>query len=159
MNALASRVRLALPQEAAALSALCMHSKRHWGYDEDFMRRCTASLTVGEAAIRQGRVWVAVDDRDRPLGVLQLSLEGTLVDLDKLFVDPSAIGAGIGGMLFRHAIVMAQSMGASRMTILADPNAAAFYERMGSRFRSMEPSDAIAGRELPLYEHDLASAH
>jgi GNAT superfamily N-acetyltransferase len=149
------RVRPALPQEAAALSALCMRSKRHWGYDEDFMRRCTASLTVAEAAVRQGCVWVAVDDRDRPLGVLQLSIAGTLVDLDKLFVDPPAIGAGVGAMLFRHALAAARGMGGSRMTILADPNAAAFYERMGARFRSMEPSDAIAGRELPLYEHDL----
>jgi GNAT superfamily N-acetyltransferase len=150
------RVRPALPQEAAALSTLCMRSKRHWGYDEDFMRRCTASLTVREEAVRQGRVWVAVDDRDRPLGVLQLTVDGTVVDLDKLFVDPAALGTGVGAMLFRHALAAAQGLGGSRMTILADPNAAAFYVRMGARFRSMEPSDAIAGRELPLYEHDLA---
>jgi GNAT superfamily N-acetyltransferase len=150
------RVRPALPQEAAALSALCMRSKRHWGYDDAFMRRCTESLTVREEAIRKGRVWVAVDDSDLPLGVLQLTVEGTVVDLDKLFVDPAAIGTGVGARLFRHGVVEAQRLGGSRMTIVADPNATAFYERMGARFRSMEPSDAIAGRELPLYDHDLS---
>ena len=41
------------------------------------------------------------------------------------------------------------------MTILADPNAAPFYERMGARFLRNAPSDAIPGRTLPLYEYDL----
>ena len=41
------------------------------------------------------------------------------------------------------------------MTILADPNAAPFYERMGATFMRMAPSDAIPGRSLPLYEYDL----
>jgi hypothetical protein len=43
------------------------------------------------------------------------------------------------------------------MTILADPNAARFYERMGARFLRNAPSDAIPGRSLPLYEYDLSS--
>ena len=43
------------------------------------------------------------------------------------------------------------------MTILADPNAAAFYQRMGARFLQDAPSDAIPGRTLPLYELDLTS--
>ena len=41
------------------------------------------------------------------------------------------------------------------MTILADPNAAAFYERMGARYLRHAPSDAIPGRTLPFYEYDL----
>ena len=41
------------------------------------------------------------------------------------------------------------------MTILADANAAPFYERMGARFLRNEPSDAIPGRVLPFYEYDL----
>ena len=51
----------------------------------------------------------------------------------------------------------ARSLGARRMTILADPNAAPFYERMGARFVRNAPSDAIPGRTLPLYEYDLTS--
>ena len=41
------------------------------------------------------------------------------------------------------------------MTILADPHAAGFYERMGARFLRMAPSDTIPGRELPFYGLDL----
>jgi GNAT superfamily N-acetyltransferase len=72
-----------------------------------------------------------------------------------MFVDPPAMGSGAGRMLFEAAARLARSLGARRMTILADPNAAPFYERMGARFVVHAPSDAIPGRLLPFYEYDL----
>ena len=47
--------------------------------------------------------------------------------------------------------------GAGRLTILADPNAAAFYERAGAVRIGEAPSDAAPGRLLPLYEVRLDS--
>ena len=44
---------------------------------------------------------------------------------------------------------------AKRLTILADPYAAGFYERNGARLIGEAPSDAIPGRSLPLYEIKL----
>jgi hypothetical protein len=38
------------------------------------------------------------------------------------------------------------------LTILADPNAAGFYEANGAVWIRDAPSDAIPGRRLPLYE-------
>jgi hypothetical protein len=58
--------------------------------------------------------------------------------------------------LFGEAVELARRLGYRRMTILADVNAAHFYERMGARFVSHRPSDAIPGRTLPFYEYDLA---
>ena len=149
------RVRAAHRGEESALSAICWRSKQHWGYDAAFMRHCTASLAVPRAAIEDGHVWVAVDASDRPLGVVQLAQVGDDIDLDKLFVEPAAIGAGIGELLFRHAVAEARRGSYARMTVLADPHATGFYEHMGCRFESMAPSDAIPGRELPLYVLDL----
>ena len=42
--------------------------------------------------------------------------------------------------------------GAERLAILADPNAAGFYERNGAVRIGEAPSDAVPGRLLPLYE-------
>lgn len=83
--------------------------------------------------------------------------EGEASDLDALFIDPPAIGSGAGRALFDAAVALARKRGARRMTILADPNAAAFYERMGARYLRNAPSDAIPGRTLPFYEYDLTS--
>lgn len=153
-------IRTAGPGEANALTALVRRSKEHWGYDDAFMTLSALSLRVRTEVIAAGHVFVA-SDADAPsvaLGVAQLApLVDGVVDLDKLFVDPPAIGTGVGALLLAHAVKVARQRGARRMTILADPNAAPFYEKMGARFLRMAPSDAIPGRELPLYDIDLVA--
>jgi GNAT superfamily N-acetyltransferase len=148
-------IRAAQVGEATKLTALCVRSKAHWGYDAEFMRLSASALAVDEADVTAGRVLVAADVEDRPLGIAAVLGKGDTVDLDALFVDPPAIGSGAGRALFAAALDLARGLGARRMTILADPNAAAFYERMGARFLRNAPSDAIPGRTLPLYEYDL----
>jgi GNAT superfamily N-acetyltransferase len=149
-------VRLARAGEAASLTALCVRSKAHWGYDAEFMRLSAEALAVSEADIEEGGVLVAFDGGGRTLGTANVVMEdGDVADLDAMFVDPPAIGSGAGRALFAAAAELARRRGARRMTILADPNAAAFYERMGARFLRNAPSDAIPGRTLPLYEYDL----
>jgi GNAT superfamily N-acetyltransferase len=149
-------IRRARPGECAALTALCVRSKAHWGYDAAFMAQCRDSLRVRPEAIRDGWVFVAVDDQDRPLGVAQVDVVDSAADLGLLFVDPPAIGTGAGRRLLRHAMDAVARAGFASMSILADPHAAAFYERMGAKLRCMAPSDAVPGRVLPLY--DLATA-
>ena len=151
------QVRSAKPGESQSLTALCVRSKAHWGYDAAFMKLSAVTLAVGEDDIATGRVLVAVDDTNRMIGMASVLPEGETSDLDALFVDPPAIGSGAGRALFEAAVSLARRQGARRMTILADPNAAAFYERMGARYLRNAPSDAIPGRTLPFYEYDLQS--
>ncbi|TMK12084.1 MAG: GNAT family N-acetyltransferase [Alphaproteobacteria bacterium] len=121
------RIRPARIGEAAALSELCFRSKQVWGYDDDFMAFCREPLRA-------------------PAG------EPATLDLDKLFIEPGWIRGGVGRLLLAHAIGEARRRGATRLTILADPNAAAFYEQNGGCFIRMASSDAIPGRFVPLYE-------
>ena len=150
-------IRPARAGEGLALTALCVRSKAHWGYDAEFMRLSAAALAVPEDDIGTGRVLVAVDTAGHLLGMATVLGGDDTVDLDALFVDPPAIGSGAGRALFAAALDLARGLGARRMTILADPNAAVFYERMGARFLRNAPSDAIPGRSLPLYEYDLTA--
>jgi GNAT superfamily N-acetyltransferase len=149
-------VRPARAGEAASLTALCLRSKAHWGYDAEFMRRCVPSLTVSEEGIAQGCVLVATDRAGHAIGTVSVMRDGEDAELGLMFVDPSAIGRGVGRVLFGQAVELARRLGHRRMTILADVNAAPFYERMGARFLRHLPSDAIAGRMLPFYEYALA---
>ena len=151
------QVRSAKPDESQSLTTLCVRSKAHWGYDAAFMKLSAAALTVNEDDIAAGRVLVAVDDTGRVIGMACVLPDGETSDLDALFIDPPAIGSGAGRALFEGAVAFARRQGARRMTILADPNAAAFYERMGARYLRNAPSDAIPGRTLPFYEYDLQS--
>lgn len=150
-------VRPARVGEAATLTALCVRSKAHWGYDAEFMRLSRDAITVAEKDISAGRVLVAVDAANQTIGLVRVEPDGEMAELGLMFVDPPAMGGGAGRMLFEAAARLARSLGARRMTILADPNAAPFYERMGARFVRNAPSDAIPGRTLPFYEYDLLS--
>ena len=150
-------VRLAQAGEAAGLTALCLRSKAHWGYDAEFMRLSTEAITVPESDIAAGRVLVATDEANRTIGLVRVEPDGETAELGLMFVDPPAIGSGAGRLLFEAATRLARGFGARRMIILADPNAAPFYERMGARFVRNAPSDAIPGRTLPFYEYDLHS--
>ncbi len=53
--------------------------------------------------------------------------------LDDLWIDPDWMGQGIGRLLFQHAEGQARRSGATRMEWEAEPNAIAFYEKMGGR--------------------------
>ena len=149
-------IRRARPGEREALTALCLRSKAHWGYDAEFMRLCAVTLVISDQSIAEGRVLVATEGDGRILGTSSVLQDGEDASLDLMFVEPGAIGSGVGRLLFIEAVRLARRLGYRRMTILADVNAAPFYERMGAHFLRQAPSDAIPGRWLPFYEYDLA---
>jgi GNAT superfamily N-acetyltransferase len=149
-------IREARLPEIDELSALCYRSKAHWGYDAVFMARCVPHLRVSLEAIGKDFAFVATAG-DRPVGVHQISVNGTGADLDLLFVDPPAIGTGVGRRLYRHAAGVALAAGCRKISIVADPFATAFYAAMGAQYVEDVPSDAIPGRMLPRYVHRLSS--
>ena len=83
------------------------------------------------------------------LGVAQIRMAGRDADLAKLFVEPSALRGGVGRALLAWATDAARAMGAERMVIEADADAAPFYRRLGARDAGLAPSGSIAGRMLP----------
>ena len=151
-------IRPARIEEAPALSKLCVRSKASWGYDKVFMALARGVLQVGAEQIAAGDVWVATAADRSVAGVVALgpAEQPNTLDLDKLFVEPQQIRTGVGRALIAHAIDEARRRGAERLTILADPNAAGFYERNGARRIGEAPSDAIPGRSVPFYEIKLA---
>lgn len=134
--------------ELPALSALCLRSKAVWGYDATFLEACRKELTIGSDALQTTSISVAEDD-GRIVGVAQVRLTGSEAELLKLFVEPTAMRGGVGRMLFRWAIEQATTQGAGRLVIEADPDAVAFYRRMGAEDDGFVPSGSIPGRLLP----------
>ena len=150
-------IRPARVEEALALSKLCVRSKASWGYDEAFMALARDVLEVSPEQIAAGDVWVATAPGGSVAGMVALgpSEQSNTLDLDKLFVEPQRIRTGVGRVLLAHAVIEARRRGANRLTILADPYAAGFYERNGARRIGEAPSDAIPGRSVPLFEITL----
>jgi GNAT superfamily N-acetyltransferase len=150
----AMAIRPARPAEAEALSELAVRSKGHWGYDDQFLEACRAELRVTQARCDGTHVLVA--ERDGKLvGFSELSGEPPAGALDKLYVDPAAIGIGVGGQLLQEAREQACRLGFAWLTVDADPNAEGFYVRFGARRIGSVPSGSIPGRWLPQLRWDL----
>jgi GNAT superfamily N-acetyltransferase len=124
------------------------------------MRQSASALTVTAAMIAQGQVLVAEDQCGSLMGVASLEAMETegKFDLSLLFVEPSAIRTGVGRTLFEAAIKLVAKDGGTSLSILADPFAASFYQRLGAVKVGEAPSDAIPGRYLPLLEYKISES-
>ncbi|MDP3693425.1 GNAT family N-acetyltransferase [Bradyrhizobium sp.] len=148
------RLRNALQDELSSLSGLCLRSKAHWGYDAAFLAACRTELTIHPHELQTTSLQVA--ERDTAVvGLVQVRVAGADADLLKLFVEPALLGAGIGRLLFEWAAARAHDLGATRMTIEADPGAVPFYVRMGAHHAGSVPSQSIPGRMLPRMRMEL----
>ncbi len=153
-NRLPCILRVPTVEELPALSALCLRSKAVWGYDNDFMEACRKELTIELSDLRSTSIAVA-EENGKVVGVGQIKIVGSEADLLKLFVEPTILRGGVGRTLFVWATEMATSRGADRLMIEADPDAAAFYRRMGAEDYGFAPSGSIAGRMLPKLVKEL----
>jgi GNAT superfamily N-acetyltransferase len=142
------------PDECTALTALCLASKAHWGYDAAFMAACVAELTVRPADLAADRYCVT-ECAGTILGVAALSADGNRGRIERMFVAPEVIGTGIGRALMDWLIGEARGLGLAAIDIDADPGAVGFYERMGARRVGEAPSGSMPGRMLPALVMDL----
>jgi GNAT superfamily N-acetyltransferase len=141
-------LRGAHPDEAAALTELCLRSKAVWGYDAAFMTACRDELTLTPETFGSSLLQVAVRD-GRVIGMVQVGIAGEVAQLDRLFVEPDQLRSGAGRILLDWAKAAARQVGAVVMIIEADPGAAGFYRREGAVDAGTVASGSIPGRCIP----------
>lgn len=108
------------------------------------------------AAAIAARPHAVAERAGEPLGFYALGLEEGGLALDSLFVEPAWLGRGIGRALWRHALEAGRALGHASMRVVADPNAAGFYRRMGALAVGGEGSDFAPGRVLPVFRAELS---
>ncbi|QRP49351.1 GNAT family N-acetyltransferase [Amycolatopsis sp. FDAARGOS 1241] len=146
------RLRAAEPHEAAAITELARRSKAYWGYSREFLDRVREDLTVHAHQIRAGNVVVA-EDGTTLLGYYRLGGAPPDGELADLFVDPGAIGTGLGRRLWDHAVGQARERGFRSLELEADPNAEPFYLHVGAT--KTGERQVASGRTLPVLRVDL----
>jgi GNAT superfamily N-acetyltransferase len=143
-----TRLRATDAKDLADLSAVCLRSKGHWGYDADFLAACRDDLTVSNTDLAG---YLAVTGpKGARTGVVTVLMAGPIAHLDKLFVDPSHLGQGLGRALMLWAVAQAKTAGATEMRIEADPFAEGFYTHFGATKIGETPSTVFPDRRLPL---------
>ncbi|HET8528610.1 MAG TPA: GNAT family N-acetyltransferase [Gaiellaceae bacterium] len=128
------------------LRAIAAAAKGHWGYDAQLVAGWAAEMALPDEPILAERDGIVV-------GWASVERRGDVLWLEDLWVEPAAMGQGVGRELFERA--RALGAGCGRMEWEADPNAVPFYERMGASYvRDSDPSEW--GRVLPVMAISLA---
>ncbi|MFG1912495.1 GNAT family N-acetyltransferase [Kribbella sp. NPDC048928] len=148
-------LRNAEPADSSMLTALTQRSKAHWGYPQAMLDQWKDILVVSVATIRDGKVVVAEQD-GVPAGYYNLTGEPPNGGLSDLFIEPAAIGTGLGRMLWNHAVASAHSAGFRTLTLDSDPHAEGFYLHMGAE--RIGDRTVAPGRVLPILRFTLAAA-
>src|ERR1043165_8761030 len=139
-------------EDVATLTEIAHAAKRHWGYPETWIAAWKDTLTMRPEFITANVAFIAIEN-ERPVGFYVVTKEPDGPHLDHLWVLPSSMGRGIGRALFEHAATEVKRLGFPALKIEADPNAEAFYKRMGAIRVGTSTSETCGERrELPLME-------
>ncbi len=146
-------IRDARPEEAGRLTAIAQASKAHWGYPGEWLDLWRDELTVSPDYVVENLVLVAESD-GRVAGYCSVTGDGPERELDALFIAPEAIRHGLGRRLVDAAAARVRGDGVTALEIASDPQAEAFYLKLGA-VRIGEVPSRPEGRTLPLLRLDL----
>lgn len=145
----------AQPEHTNLLTAIAISAKRHWNYPEAWIQHWLPQLTISEEYITTNEVWMMLDE-EKPIAFYSISQSEEGCELGHLWVLPEYIGKGIGKQLFNHVRERCKVLDIHRLIIYSDPNAQAFYEKMGAKKIGEDYSDLFGEeRVLPMMEINL----
>ena len=125
------QVRDAVPGEAAPLAELQRRASSVWESDRALLAARPDLIQPPHEAIAEGRVRVAAGTGGELLGFVVVVRGATVLEIDDLFVEPEAMGRGIGRALVEDAVAAAAASGAEALEATINDNALGFYERVG----------------------------
>jgi len=124
-------VRLAEVSERVALERLQLRSSMHFPMYRSQLTAHPDAIELPAEQITAGHVRVAERNGVVVGFAVLLERSGDACELDGLFVEPDRMRAGVGRRLVAEAKRIARERGATRIDVVANPQAVAFYEAVG----------------------------
>lgn len=128
---MAVSIRPARLEEREELEELQRRSSMHQPMYREQLAAHPDAIELPAEQIAAGLVRVAEEDGE-PVGfAVLLEPRDGVCELDGLFVEPGRMRGGVGRLLLEEAARMGREWGAGRIEVVANPQAVAFYERVG----------------------------
>ncbi len=129
-------------------------SKKNWGYTDELMRLWESDLQVNEEYILHNKVVKVFAESDY-IGFFALKAgNGKSIEIDHLWLLPGEQHKGYRRMIFQYIFSYMRSNGYNKATLIAEPHAKGFYDKMGGKITGQFQSK-ISGRFLDIYEYEL----
>ncbi len=154
MNPVKLTFRQAVPAESDLLTGICQRAKQSHGYDEEMMKIFLGDgdmVISADAIVRETFMLALIEERVVGFAHLMPVDVPETVYLENLFIEPDVQGLGVGRALFNWALVEAGNRGFRWLEWDSDPNASAFYVKMGGEQISHQESTLFPGRIIPKF--------
>jgi GNAT superfamily N-acetyltransferase len=125
------KVRRAVPADAASLSNIAYRAKASWGYPAAWLEIWRGELVVTPEYLEIHEGFVALRDLET-IGACVLEDAGGAWRLEHFWIEPAWHGRGVGQLLLQHARAAMNRRYGGSCEIVSDPNAEAFYLRLGA---------------------------
>jgi GNAT superfamily N-acetyltransferase len=119
--------RAATNADHTAIRALFRRSAVHWESDRAWLLANPQHLEWDGAALERARVY----DDGSIRGFSSWELVDGVLEVVDLFVEPDAMGRGVGRALIVDLTNVARELGAQAMEVTGNPNALGFYLAVG----------------------------
>lgn len=131
-----ARIRTAVARDLPALRELYRRSSLSNESDREVLLANPHALELPADNVTQGRTRVAVADDGTILGFATgLPGEGSVLEIEDLFVDPNWMRKGIATRLITDQIAIAKRKQIHRLAVTANPHAYPFYRSVGFTHR------------------------
>ena len=144
-----------------AINELMAYSKAYWGYDADFMTKFMQLFAMTSQSFDKS-ITKLLFQHEKPMQQPNLvgfySFSGTsdnLLELDNFFIHPAFIGQGIGRQMWGYVLESIHKLGQTEFTLWSDPNADAFYLKMGCEKVGIRQSPLSPMRNPTIYRYVL----
>jgi GNAT superfamily N-acetyltransferase len=126
------QVRSAVLGDLPALRRIFRRSSLSNAGDREVLLANSEALELPDGGVAQGRTRVAVAADGAVLGFITgLRLDGSVLELEDLFVDPDWMRRGVARRLVADLIATARLDGVACIQVTANPHADAFYRSVG----------------------------
>ena len=111
-------------------------------------------LAVTADYIAANKVTKVFDDNDFIGFYAVIKISDTTCEIDHLWLLPEKINQGYGKLIFAHLLQELKNEGYEKATLVAEPNAVYFYNKMNGKVTAQVESKP-KGRFLDVYSFDL----
>ena len=144
----------AKPADSKLLTDTAILSKKYWGYDDELINLWRPDLEINAEYISKNEV-VKVYEKDKFIGFFGIKFTNEKeAEIDHLWLVPEKINKGFGRLVFNHIFKCLKSKKYKKATLVAEPNAKGFYEKMGGKVIGQHQSK-VSGRFLDIYEFKI----
>jgi ribosomal protein S18 acetylase RimI-like enzyme len=144
-------------EDAELLSSIAFNSKKFWGYSDELMNVWRSDLEISTQYILKNKV-VKVFLEEKLIGFFGIKfIDSSIAEIDHLWIKPENIRRNFGRDIFNHIIDYLLANGFNKTTLIAEPNAIGFYQKMNGQIVGKSQSK-ISGRILDIYEFQVKTA-